>query len=368
MEGLSEAMASKPPLSRDAENDFTFTENDGDDVRFHNSCLEEIDRYRRADEWFPSHHNILSRTALNSTRMLTIAGVIDTTPTHLIQYTRDGTTDKLRLNAFSNLFDMGLGKNDAVLRWFLYAMGTDPSPYFRDHAFHLFGKFLGTLAIGQKSDDSANQQQDGLIIEQDASTDARKADLARRTTVVGALAALKEEVKDNEILKKGLWNAITSPTLSLREIKGLLDLCTLLYETESSMIIILKYPRYWQCKKVGKGKLHFSHTFKTRTKPIPKRLPPVPPPLQLTLPSPAFERGESVGTPLSAMAPPAQRKPLFKPPKRPSISSLPSEGSEASIGTISQPSPAATPTEGEKPKLKIKLKVGNAGARLGEGR
>ncbi|KAL8815209.1 MAG: hypothetical protein Q9223_005632 [Gallowayella weberi] len=254
IEGLSEAMASKPPLGSDSENDFTFAENDGDDIRFQNSCLEEIDRYRRADEWFPSFHNILSCTALNSTRILSRAGIISPNPSHLIQYTRDGTADDLRLNAFSNLFDMGLlNKSHAVLRWFLYAMGTDPSPYFRNQAFHLLGKYLGTLAIGSTADKEAEQQQqDSLIIEQESSTDARKADLARRTTVAGALAALREEVKDNDTLKRGLWTAITSPALSFAEIKDLLDLCAQLYKEESSMLLKLKYPRYWQCRKVGR--------------------------------------------------------------------------------------------------------------------
>ncbi|CAL8575180.1 Transcription initiation factor TFIID subunit 2 [Xanthoria parietina] len=232
MEGLSDAMAFRPPLGHDSDNDFTFAENDGDDLRFHKSCLEEIDRYRRADEWLPSYHNILSRAALNSTKTLAKAGIINTNPSHLIQYTRDGTANDLRLNAFSNLFEMGLGKTDAVLRWFLFALGTDPSPYFRAHAYQIFGRFLGSLAIGQTAETATNeqhqQQHDGLIIEQESSsTDARKADLARRTTVPGALAALKDDLKDNETLQHGLWTAITGPALSLPETKQLLDLCKL---------------------------------------------------------------------------------------------------------------------------------------------
>lgn len=392
-------MASRPPLGHDPDHDFTFAENDGDDLRFHKSCLEEIDRYRRADEWLPSYHNILSRAALNSTKTLSKVGTIDTNPSHLIQYTRDGTADTLRLNAFSNLFDMGLGKTDAVLRWFLFALGTDHSPYFRHHAFQILGKFLGTLAIGQPTDsipEGAHQQQDGLIIEQESSsTDARKADLARRTTIAGALTALKTELKDNETLKQGLWTATTSPVLSLHEVKELLTLCSLLYDADTRMVLVLKYPRYWRCRKIGKGKLIFERTEKVRTKPMPRKIvpPPIPPaptqpqqqqqtqttqpqpqpqPLQLSLPSPStgIKREDSspggaiAGTPVSAMAPP--RKLLFKPPRKPS---LPSEGSEASTDTAAGTGLGSMEGEkGEKPKLKIKLKVGNAGARLGEGR
>lgn len=373
MEALSEAMASKPPLGHDVEDTFTFAENDGDDLRFHKSCLEQIDRYRRTDEWLPSYHNILSRTALNATRTLLLAGVIDNNPASIVQYTRDGTADQLRLCAFENLIRMGLHKEDALLGWFLFAMGTDPSPVFRRQAFRLLGQLLGSIAIGQKASGlEALEQDGGLIIERDdASNLARKADLARRTTVPGALAALKSEVQDNETLKKGLWTAISSPALTLKEIKELLDICTLLYEPESSMRVILKYPRYWQCKKVGKGRLLFSQTEKVRTMPLPKRsLPPPPPPPLLLHPttaaaakaplsrSPTLKReGSSASTTVTMPPPPpAQRRPLFKPPRRPS------EGGEALSPAV--PSPTAptptrmTPVEGEKPRLKIKLKIG----------
>lgn len=350
MEALSEAMASKPPLGQDMDGDFSFDENDGDDLRFHNSCLEELDRYRRTDEWLPSYHNVLSRTALNCTRILSQAKVIDTKPSHLIQYTRDGTADELRLTAFSNLFQIGLFRNEPLLRWFLFAMSTDPSPYFRSHAFRLFGQNLGSLAIGQKNDDAATQQQDGLVIEQEASTETRKAELARRTTVVGALAALKEEVKDNEIFKQGLWTAISSPILTFHEIRELLNLCQLLYEPELSMVVRLQYPRYWQCKKIGKTKLQFSKTDRVRTRPVSKRALPLPHP-QAAFPSPSVPIKRENSNLSDAMPPPQTRKPLFKPPRRPS------EGEQGST----RPSPATeapTPTEGEKPRLKIKLKLG----------
>ncbi|KAL9606039.1 MAG: hypothetical protein Q9179_000772 [Wetmoreana sp. 5 TL-2023] len=361
MEALSEAMASKPPPGGDFDNEFAFPENDGDDLRFHRSCLEEIDRYRRTDEWLPSHHNILSRTALDSTRILSLANVVETNPANLIQYTRDGTADELRLNAFDNLLQMGLFNHNAVLRWFLFALGTDPSPFFRANASHLFGRFLGGLAIGQKSEERPVEK-DALIIEQEDSTLARKADLARRKTVQGALAALKGEVQANETLKRGLWTAISSSAISFRELKGLLDICSWVYDSESSMVVVLKYPRYWQCNKIGKGKLRFSQTSRIRTKPMAKRLPPTAP-LQQPVPSaqssPTIKREDS-GSTATVMAPPApptqQRKPLFKPPRRPS------EVSEASMregGTSARTSPTiTTPTEGEKPKLKIKLKIG----------
>lgn len=255
MDALADALSSKPtPISNPFDEDMDLEGDDGDDIRFHNTCLDEIDRYRRLDEWIPSYHNILSTTALDCKLQLIKAGTTPLDEVDFLQYTRDGTSDILRLKAFSTLMELGMYKNDAILRWFLFVLGTDPSPCVREHMLRLLGKTMGTIAIGENSNPAAATaaESDGLIIEQESSTQGRQTDLARKQTVVGALQALKEEIGKNEVLKKGLWGAISSPAISLRELVELLDLCELLYAPESSMIVVLKYPRYWKCTKVGK--------------------------------------------------------------------------------------------------------------------
>lgn len=253
MNALAEALSAKvAPGSEAFEVDIE--DDDGDDLRFHNACLDEIDRYRRIDEWLPSYHNTLSTTALDCKRQLVKAGTASLTLIDFLQYTRHGTLDILRINAFSNLMDLGMFKNDAILHWFLSVLGTDPSPYIRDRMLRLLGKTIGAIAIGDNSEPVApgTTPQDNLIIEQESSTDARKADLVRKQSVQGALEALKSEIGTNEVLKKGLWNAIASPAISLREMGDLLEICDHLYIQESSMIVVLKYPRKWTCTKVGK--------------------------------------------------------------------------------------------------------------------
>ena len=251
MSALAEALSSKSAPSEDT---FEMDIDDGDDLRFHRTCLDEIDRYRRLDEWIPSYHNILSTTALDCTRLLATAGAIKTNAADFLQYTQDGTSDELRLSAFSNLIDLGMCKNDAILRWFLFVLGTDLSPYIREHMFRIFAKALGGIAFGEtsSSETSATRQNEGLIIEQDSSTEARQADLARKQTIVGALTALKDEIGANAVLKDALWEAITSPAISLREMGELLLVCSLLYAPETSMKVRLKYPRYWKCRNNGK--------------------------------------------------------------------------------------------------------------------
>lgn len=235
----------------------------GDDIIFHRECLDMIDRYRRMDELVPSYHNILSTTALNSKLQLIKAGATPLDTVDFLQYTSDGTCDILRVNAFTNMMELGMIRNNTILRWFLCVLSTDPSPYIRENMLQIFGKALGFIAIGETSPAVSAEiaQPDGLIIEQDASTEARKADLARKQTVAGALSALKAEVGNNEVLKEKLWAAIASPIISLKELGQLLDICEMLYTPESSMVVFLKYPRYWKCTKIGKVRKQLSVSF-----------------------------------------------------------------------------------------------------------
>ena len=350
MKALAEALTARPPPTEGAFDDF---EDDGDNELFHNACLDEIDRYRRIDEWIPSYHNVLSTTALDCKRVLAKAGIIDTRPADFLQYTPDGTSEHLRLNAFGNLMSLGMIKNDAILRWFLFVLGTDPSPYVRETMLRIFEKTLGATAIGEHLETTKAQvaQQDGLVIEQESSTEARKADLARKQTIQGALNALRDELSANSVLKTELWNAITSPTLSLQQMGDLLDLCELLYTPATSMVVVLRYPRYWTCRKVGKGKVLFSPSSRIRTTPLPKRQIPSHPQAPQ---HPTLSR-ENTNT-ANPMLPPLKLK--FAVPKKPTLQSTPStsnmESTPASLeGCIGGDAP--------KPKLRLsfsKLKGG----------
>ena len=342
MKGLAEALASKPPFPANDLDDFE--DSNRDNQSFLNACLEEIDRHRRIDEWIPSYHNILSTTALDCKRLLAKAGIIQKRPADILQYTPDGTSEHLRLSAFSNVMALGSAKNDAILRWFLFVLGTDPSPYIRENMLRIFGKTLGALAVGEHLEVATEQaaQPDGLVIEQESTTEARQADLARKQTVEGALNALRDEISANPVLKKELWQAIKSPTLSLHQLGELLDICDWLYEPDAKIIVALKYPRYWEYKNLGKGKVLFTRTSRARTtlsKPKPTAAPPLP----------SIKRENSI--PTSSMQPPL--KLTFK--KGP-LQSTASASSVTSVESV-PPSPVV---EGEnvKQKLKLKFKLG----------
>ena len=362
MKALAHAVSSAPkPILTEGE-DFEDGVG-GDDIGFHKACLEEIDRYRRIDEWIPSYQNVISRSALECKRMLAKKGVIKLKIVDFLQYTSDGTSDLLRLGAFASLMDLGLAKNSALLRWFLFVLGTDPSPYMREHMFRIFGKTLGSIAIGEVSEPTANAApSNGLIVEIEASTEGRKADLARKQTVVGALQALKDEIGYDTVLQEGLWTAITSPNISLQQMWQLLEICDRLYIPQTSIVVALKLPRYWKCTKVGKGKVLFSRTDRVRTTPLPKRA------IKLKLNTggsglidqqPAIRRENSSGGSGLMSAPPPQRT-FLKPPKPP-VQRL------SSASSIESGAESPSQGDGGQKKLKLKLKFGSSGGGGGAG-
>lgn len=386
MGSLAEAMSTKPAP---VENHDYMTDDDGDDLHFHTACLEEIDRYRRIDEWIPSYTNVLSRTALDCKSRLSQAGAAILDLTDFLQYTRDGTADELRLSAFANLIKVGILNNASCLRWFLVVLGTDPSPYMRQNMLSLFGQMLGSVAIGDGSKaEPTKAEQDGLTIEQETTTDARKAEINRKQHVPDAIQALIDEIGTNEALKRGLWAAVTSPAVSLREMADLLEICGQLYQAVKSLIVVLKYPSYWKCTHIGKvripfvspfvesyeagsiayslvlqGKLHFSRSSHFRTAPLPPQPQPT---VGAALPvhinhANTFEvRENGISAPLPTMPPP-KRSFSLKPPKK-ETPSLPSGASSlSSSSSSSQPAPAPAPVEERRPKIILKLgKVGGA--------
>ncbi|KAJ9319411.1 hypothetical protein DTO271D3_180 [Paecilomyces variotii] len=233
--------------------------------------IAEIDRYRRMDEWSSSFQNIYSRTALKCQLKFMQAKLIELDVMQFLQYTRAGTYDRLRLDAFECLLDLDVFRSPELLRWLIYTMSADPSPWLRWQLHHLFGRALAPVAFGEgQQNDTHPQQGDGLIIEQESSTEVRQADLARRQTITGAIDALKQEISANITLKESLWAACNSPVISVLEMSEFLDLCKVLYDPVYSKMVSLKFPRYWGVQHLGKGQLRFYKTAKYRTRPLSK--------------------------------------------------------------------------------------------------
>ncbi|EKD18205.1 TATA-binding protein associated factor Taf2 [Drepanopeziza brunnea f. sp. 'multigermtubi' MB_m1] len=288
---LSALADSLIPLE-DADNlDIYDDEEDMEPVEFKKQVLEELDRYARMDEWINSYQNCFTVTVLDCKQRLMQAKVIPTDAVEFVQYLHDGTSEFVRIKAFRSLIDLGFLTNNAVASLLLNVASTDPSPYTRRKLFEIFCLGIASIAFGEdrksdpvsdKTDETAaNEDRDvlmndappvedgNLLVEQDATAvaDARAALIARTKTIEGALLALKNELKSNEVLKVAIWKAVKSPNIVLAEHLDLLDVCHVIYEAVESIIVKLDYPRYWGVSHAGKGKLTFKKTDKVRTKP-----------------------------------------------------------------------------------------------------
>ncbi|KAI1004234.1 Transcription initiation factor TFIID subunit 2 [Podosphaera aphanis] len=263
---------------------------------FKNAVIEELDRYRRMDEWINSYQNLFTVTVLDCKQKLMKANVIPIDPIEFVQYLHDGTSDFIRIKASEALINLGFTSNNSILKLLLNFLSTDPSPYTRSHLFRIFYQGFATIAFGQTN--VANQEHseitlpstverhtlmngnsnnhsenavnidDDLIVEENVSLEVRKTALTRISSIKGALSALRSELKRNKVLKEAFQRAIKSPVIRLDEQLDLLDICSVLYDPSHSLTVKLRMPRYWKAKNMGKGIILFKQTKKVRTKPL----------------------------------------------------------------------------------------------------
>ena len=259
MKALTGAAIARPHYTeRDVIGDLDLEDEVHELKEFEHQLLEEIDRYRRTDEWTSSYQNLYSRTALECQAMLAAAGIGQVSPLHFLQYTRPGNYDMLRQTAYAVLVTPTIFDDAAILRYALYCMVADPSAYIRQSLQHAFGVVLGKRAMGDKSKIAPVGAMEGLVIEgataddTNAETSKRQEELARRQDLVAAVTALKAELKDNRALQSALWNAICYDQITLEDLQTLLDFCRLLYDPVNEMKVTLRLPRYWKVQHVGR--------------------------------------------------------------------------------------------------------------------
>lgn len=231
--------------------------------------VAEFDRYRRMDEWSGSYQNLYSRAALRCQMELMQAKMQDLDLMRFIPYTRAGTYDLLRLEAFGCLVELDISQPPELLRWLIYTMTSDSSAYVRHHCQRLFGRALAQIAFGRPQQAEPTQA-DGLIIEQESSTEVRQADIARRQTVPGAIEALKKEVGSDPSLRDYMWAACNAIPIGVLELAELIDICRVLFDPVTSRVVRLRYPRFWKVQNLGQGKLRFSRSESVRTSLAPR--------------------------------------------------------------------------------------------------
>ena len=261
--GLLSALTESLIPAKAKENELRFVDEDEDKNeeldKFKDTVLEELDRHRRIDQWDNSYQNILTVTALECTQTLMKEKIIPVDPMEFARYMHDGTADAVRIKAFEALADLGYLKQGSYSSFLLNVLSTDKSPYVRQRLFEVLCLGLATIAFGEhnKPADPPQVVNDGdLIIEQEDTTQtemkAKRAAEARRSNLVDAIVALKEDMHDDEIFKSALWEAIKSPMITPSEQMDLLNVCFLIVDPAETSVVKLKLPRHWEVKSLGK--------------------------------------------------------------------------------------------------------------------
>lgn len=275
LKGLTEALIARRDRPADEDLDEMSTDEHtywANQIHFEQQCLDEIDRYRRMDEWTSSYQNLYSRTALECQAMLSRAGITRFSIMHFLQYARPGNYDLLRCDAYDVLATPELFADSRVLQYFVHGMMTSGSPYVRARMRQAFGRALARRAIGQGQDKSVltieKASSDGLTVEGQPVSAVEIPDEARRTTIEGALKALKRELGDDNTLQRALWEALTHPHAGYEDVNAMVDFCQMLYEQKDEAHVRIPLPRYWKMEIIGKGKVAFKRGESFRRRPL----------------------------------------------------------------------------------------------------
>ncbi|TGZ83661.1 hypothetical protein EX30DRAFT_88447 [Ascodesmis nigricans] len=319
---------------------------DPEEASAEEDAIKEIERYQRMDQWQPTYRNIISETALDIRRRFALAGVQKLDLRIFMPYVREGTLDTLRVKAFDCLVELGAFKHPVLLKLICKVMGSDPSPYVRRMVQGVFGRGLGMIALEKKpANRDEGMEMSGLMVLDDTNadgTDARR-DALKQGTIQGSMAALKSELADNQVMKEALWDAIKSPELGIIELRFLLDICPLLYDSRDSWIVIMRRPKHLTCTHLGKGVVKFKWAYRDIT---PQPTAPGPAPLKNAGPPATSQPRHSTSSGSLATANrPNQIRINFKTPK-PSSASPPTPSSTP--GTPNGVHTATPPTKKKK--------------------
>ena len=186
--------------------DFGNYEQAARDAEFERNAIEEIQRFRRIDEWIPSFQNLYTVTALECLKLLMQNRVAPRRLADFIVYTRPENSAPVRLKAFECLVDLGVFTEPAIMHYYFDSLSTEQSPYLRASFWRIMGQGLGRMALIEAVSETQASTMD-LVIEGDAA-EVRQAALARTQTIQGAVAALKARAGDIQELKDALIDAL----------------------------------------------------------------------------------------------------------------------------------------------------------------
>ncbi|KAF2403964.1 hypothetical protein EJ06DRAFT_527544 [Trichodelitschia bisporula] len=256
----------------DAHGEMNFGFEDADaeiaEADFLKAAMNEIDRYRRIDEWIPSYQNRYTTTALRALAKLIEAKVAPIPRAVFMPYVALGNSDVVRLEAFSCLVGLGFFTRNLFRNYLIFSYFSEPSPYMRSQLWKIIERALGMLALDRGSGAKESNPDADLVIVGDEAETAQEA-LTKVASIQGAKDMLCKKLVDNSALKDSIREALGSPVIGMDEFKDILYLCQLLYKPRNKLAVKLKLPRYLKAEHLGQAKLRFTRTDKFRTTPLP---------------------------------------------------------------------------------------------------
>jgi len=177
-----------------------------DDVTIKSAVFVELERLLRMDRWIPSFQQTVSQAVLAAEEQLTAKGIGSLPFADLLLYTREGIFDDLRAQAFDILLRLGGLRHSVLTRYVFFTLANDPSPFVRRRVLRGLCVGLGSMAL------TANVPRpqvagDEMVVEEDAVESAAvRKDLMERSSIAGAIQALRKELAENETLKEEMWN------------------------------------------------------------------------------------------------------------------------------------------------------------------
>jgi transcription initiation factor TFIID subunit 2 len=176
-------------------------EQDVRDTETQRAAVEEVQRYRRMDEWIPSHQNIYTVTALDGMRLLMQNGIPGLKIADMMGYTRPGNSNFVRTKAFECLVDVGAFSNAHIMAFFIVSFYNERSPYMRDRIWDVICRAFGRMALAEPARQS--QPHGGLVID-----DADTSQHAQARTIGGASAMLRAKAGSETVLQGVIMEAL----------------------------------------------------------------------------------------------------------------------------------------------------------------
>lgn len=225
-------------------------EGDYETDTFISKATDEIERCLRMDGWLPSVHNMITSTAIQQKERLWVRGYLPVKFDELIQYTKPGNYNEVRISAFQALLNLGGIYNKAVVHYLFSTIVFDNFEFVKHGLISALHNTIGRLALrGDYKPRRKQRAQNSFLVVEDASVERdSRLDLQLRTTVEGALGQLKKQMEKNPSFKREVWAALQSQRLSIADKARLLQICSAISVSKNSYMVTLRTPKLWRLR------------------------------------------------------------------------------------------------------------------------